>query len=109
MIALLVMIGNEALNFAQTTDFEALQQNFANLKQVNLFGYSFEMDLIKDRMVMLIENIGAYLSSKSLAILSSIWESIFMFFVFTLLYVVARFVLEVLYIVLDPRIRYTAR
>ena len=30
-------------------------------------------------------------------------------FVFTLLYVVARFVLEVLYIVLDPRIRYTAR
>jgi peptide/nickel transport system permease protein len=30
-------------------------------------------------------------------------------FLFTLLYVAARFVLEVLYVVLDPRIRYTAR
>ena len=29
-------------------------------------------------------------------------------FIFTLLYVIARFVLEVLYIVLDPRVRYTS-
>ena len=28
-------------------------------------------------------------------------------FMFTLLYVLARFILEVLYLVLDPRIRYT--
>ena len=28
-------------------------------------------------------------------------------FVFTLLYVAARFVLEVLYLLLDPRVRYT--
>ncbi|MDA1095772.1 MAG: ABC transporter permease [Chloroflexi bacterium] len=30
-------------------------------------------------------------------------------FIFTLMYVMARFVLELLYVVLDPRIRYTAR
>ncbi len=30
-------------------------------------------------------------------------------FIFTLLYVAARFILEILYIVLDPRIRYTSR
>ncbi|HIQ06299.1 MAG TPA: ABC transporter permease, partial [Anaerolineae bacterium] len=30
-------------------------------------------------------------------------------FLFTLLYVVARFILEVLYVLLDPRVRYTER
>jgi peptide/nickel transport system permease protein len=30
-------------------------------------------------------------------------------FIFTLLYVAARFILEILYVVLDPRIRYTSR
>jgi len=86
VLALVVMIGNEAINFAKTVDLESLQMSLSNFRRFDILGYRIDVEPLKDNLINLAKWIGSYLSSKSLTILSSVWNSIFLFFVFLLLY-----------------------
>ncbi len=83
---LLTLLTKEAIVFAKTIDFEALNQAFNSLTTWNIFGYQIDLTALKENLVSTLSSLGSYASSKSLTLLSSISNSLFLFFVFLLLY-----------------------
>lgn len=83
---LLGLITNEAVIFAQNTDFKALAQSLNTLTHWSIFGYELDLVALKEKLIGALGSLGSYASSKSFSILSAISNSLFLFFVFLLLY-----------------------
>lgn len=86
LAGLIALLAKEALNFAQSTDLAALQEALTHLSSWNFFGYQVDLNSLKESLISGLSSVGSYLSGKSLDILSVVSNSLFLFFVFLLLY-----------------------
>lgn len=85
-VLLIGLVSNEAITFARTTDFESIRSSIGNLNEIKILGQKITVSDIDEKTISAIKSIGNFISEKSLAIVSAIWNSIFLFFVFLLLY-----------------------
>lgn len=86
LAALITLLTQEALRFAQSEHLAALQEALSHLSTWNFFGYQVDLGGLKENILSGLSSLGSYLSGKSLSILSVISNSLFLFFVFLLLY-----------------------
>ena len=86
LAGLIALLTQEALRFAHSTDLAALQEALSHLSTWNFFGYQLDLSSLKESLMSGLSSVGSYLSGKSLDILSVISNSLFLFFVFLLLY-----------------------
>lgn len=83
---LTLLIAKQSVEFMSTLDLESLRQDLFKLEQIDLWGYSLSLDSIKEKLISSLQQLGTYLSSKSVEAVSSVSNSFFLFFVFLLLY-----------------------
>lgn len=83
---LALLIGRQSIEFINTLDLEGLGQDLFKLQQIDLWGYSLDLDIMKERLIKILQQSAIYFSSKSGEAISSVSNSFFLFFVFLLLY-----------------------
>ncbi len=83
------LLAREALSFATSINIESLEATLENLnaqEQFTIANYSLDLTFIKDKIMASLGSIGTYVSVGSLSIISAIYNSLFQFFVFLLIY-----------------------
>lgn len=83
---LITLITREAIDFVTSTDWEALGQGLNSLTRWKILGYEIDLTSLKEQLMSSLSTLGSYASAQGLNILSSISNSLFLFFVFLLLY-----------------------
>lgn len=84
LIALLGLVGNEALQFAKSTDLESLRTQLSQISILDSVG--FNLSDLQDKIISSLQSVGSLVSAKSFNIAASAGNSIFLFGVFLVFY-----------------------
>ncbi|MFC1655595.1 AI-2E family transporter [Patescibacteria group bacterium] len=87
-LALLIgLIAKEALAFVQTFDQEAFWEFFDNFSDFSIFGFTLDIDQIKDGLQSILQNAGNVIYGMTTNIGANVAQFIFLFFVFLFMYI----------------------
>lgn len=87
-LALLIgLIAKEALAFVQTFDQNAFWEFFDNFSDFSIFGFTLDIDQIKDGLQTILQNAGNVIYGMTTNIGANVAQFIFLFFVFLFMYI----------------------
>lgn len=86
VLSLIGLIANEAIEFTKSININEIQKVISEINTLEFINYEISLEKVQNSLINNLQNIGTFVSSKSLNALSTIGNSILLFFVYLILY-----------------------